>query len=410
MSLKIVHISTSDTGGAGLAALRLHQALLDKNIESQFLCLRPTSTTKNIHVVPKFYPRFYHRLLDQLGWPITAGQKNERQLHRLQQYEQPEMFSFPSSDYRLHQHPLVTKADVIIVHWVAGFLDVPSFFAGLPKTKQVFWYTHDFNMILGGFHTLFDAQRFKTTPMQEVEHQLQIKKRRFLSAFPKLQLIANSQFSYETVMNAGVFKPEKIHCVPLGLPKDELKPIAKDLAKQALGFQASDLILLTVSAQLSSKLKGMDRLFAVLKGTDQAPPIKLLTLGSAPLTCDLPQVQITNFGSVWQPYFKQLVFSAADVLVSTSYEETFGQTIIEAYACETPVIVFNNGALPELVKQGKTGYVAEDHEDFVKYIQWFQDHRQDSLLMGQEARNHFCQHYTSERQVDELLRLFSTHN
>ena len=28
MSLKILHISTSDTGGAGLAALRLHQTFL----------------------------------------------------------------------------------------------------------------------------------------------------------------------------------------------------------------------------------------------------------------------------------------------------------------------------------------------------------------------------------------------
>ena len=34
---KVVHISTSDTGGAGLAAYRLHHALLSNGVESRML-------------------------------------------------------------------------------------------------------------------------------------------------------------------------------------------------------------------------------------------------------------------------------------------------------------------------------------------------------------------------------------
>ena len=37
MAMKVVHISTSDTGGAGLAAYRLHKALLSQGIESCML-------------------------------------------------------------------------------------------------------------------------------------------------------------------------------------------------------------------------------------------------------------------------------------------------------------------------------------------------------------------------------------
>ena len=42
-------------------------------------------------------------------------------------------------------------------------------------------------------------------------------------------------------------------------------------------------------------------------------------------------------------------YSTADVLLSLSYEETFGLTIIEAMACGTPAIVYDNTAQPELI-------------------------------------------------------------
>ena len=43
------------------------------------------------------------------------------------------------------------------------------------------------------------------------------------------------------------------------------------------------------------------------------------------------------------------IYSAADVLLSLSYEETFGLTIVEAMACGTPAIVYDNTAQPELI-------------------------------------------------------------
>ena len=49
-------------------------------------------------------------------------------------------------------------------------------------------------------------------------------------------------------------------------------------------------------------------------------------------------------------------YSAADVLLSLSYEETFGLTIIEAMSCGTPAIVYDNTAQPELITP-ETGLV-----------------------------------------------------
>ena len=53
-----------------------------------------------------------------------------------------------------------------------------------------------------------------------------------------------------------------------------------------------------------------------------------------------------------------LIYSAADVVTSLSYQETFGLTIVEGFACGTPAVVYDNTALPELV-DSDTGLVVE---------------------------------------------------
>ena len=409
MNFRILHISKRDTGGAGIAALRLHRSILDSGFESKFLCLEKTTNVPQIEVFPKFYPRFYYRFLEYFGICVTNGQKNNQRLKKVHKYIQPEMYSFLRSDYRIHEHPLCDWADIIIIHWVAGFLDYKSFFKHIHHNKQVFWYTHDFSLILGGFHTLFDAVRFKNSPIQSLENQLKVKKRSYLKDYNQLQILANSHFSYNTITKDGFFNKKNIHFVPLGVPSKELQIIDKSIAKQALGFGKDEFLVLTVSAQLSTPLKGIDRLLKVLSNVAlEISPLKVMTLGSEPFETSIDNVDFYNMGSVWNPNFKSIIFSAADVLVSSSYEETFGQTIIEGYACGTPAIVFNNGALPELVEPGKTGFTATDVKDFSKHLMAMIQDRSIGVTLGQNSLTLFQRRYTSKHQVKKIIELFTS--
>jgi len=56
------------------------------------------------------------------------------------------------------------------------------------------------------------------------------------------------------------------------------------------------------------------------------------------------------------PYF----YSSCDVFAMPSLSEGFGFAALEAQACGTPVVCFNRGALPEIVKDGETGIIAKD--------------------------------------------------
>lgn len=98
------------------------------------------------------------------------------------------------------------------------------------------------------------------------------------------------------------------------------------------------------------------------------------------------------------------LYSAADVFINASMEETFGLTTAEAMACGTPAIVFNSTACPEIVDE-QTGIVAE--------------HSADGLLQavlqirekGKEAYQDACvkrvkENFDETRMVKEYLALY----
>lgn len=90
---------------------------------------------------------------------------------------------------------------------------------------------------------------------------------------------------------------------------------------------------------------------------------------------------------------KELIdlYSAADVVLNLSLEETFGLTTVEGFACGTPSIVYNCTASPELVTP-ETGFVVEpgDLESVVKNMRTIQ-------INGKETYSLACRRRTEEK-------------
>ncbi len=87
-------------------------------------------------------------------------------------------------------------------------------------------------------------------------------------------------------------------------------------------------------------------------------------------------LRIRFLGRLNKERLENEVWPEVDLLVNPSkVKESFGMVVIEAYAHGIPVLVSDNGALPELVKEGETGWVFKEGE-LMEKLKWCLENRE----------------------------------
>ncbi len=99
------------------------------------------------------------------------------------------------------------------------------------------------------------------------------------------------------------------------------------------------------------------------------------------------------------------VYSAADVYVHLSVEDTFGKVIAEAMACGTPSIVFDSTACPELIGNN-CGYVVRPHNvsDIIAKANIIK--KNGKKYFSTPAINYVKENFDYERNVMQIIRLY----
>ena len=78
---------------------------------------------------------------------------------------------------------------------------------------------------------------------------------------------------------------------------------------------------------------------------------------------------ITYSGNLSGKRKLKFLSQAKALLFPIEWDEPFGMSVIEALACGTPVIAMNRGAMPEIIEHGVTGFLANNEEDFIEYME-----------------------------------------
>ena len=134
--MKILHITTVDTGGAYKAAFRLHESLKQQGIESKILVrtkLYPTSAVEEAFRNP--IESFLSKGKNGINMLLSNGDiMNDK---------------FGTD---LSKHPLVQKASVIFLHWINSFLSYKDIEKLGKLGKPVIWVMHDMWLFTGGCH------------------------------------------------------------------------------------------------------------------------------------------------------------------------------------------------------------------------------------------------------------------
>lgn len=109
-------------------------------------------------------------------------------------------------------------------------------------------------------------------------------------------------------------------------------------------------------------------------------------------------------------------------LMPVSYEESFGLVLIESMSCGTPVIAYAQGSIPEIVEDGKTGFIVNlsdsdirgdwiikktGEEGMREAVERIYSMSPDTYAeMRRACRDRVKFHFTIERMTDEYLQLY----
>lgn len=208
------------------------------------------------------------------------------------------------------------------------------------------------------------------------------------------------------------FTKNKVKVIPFGIDINTFK------TTNVKSLFSDDSIVIGTVKHLEYKygLEYLIKAFSLLVKKYPDLPIKLLIVGGGSMKNQL-QALAEEFGIEDKTIFTGAVKHSSiakyhnmmDVEVYLSNYESFGVSVIEASACENPVVVSNVGGLPEVVDDNVTGIIVnpKDPEGAAEAIEKLILDDQLRIKMGQAGRKKVVGLYNWEDNVSAMIDLYS---
>lgn len=92
--------------------------------------------------------------------------------------------------------------------------------------------------------------------------------------------------------------------------------------------------------------------------------------------------------------------NALALLFPIDWPEPFGLAMIEALACGTPVVAFNNGSVPEVIEDGVSGFVVDNMDDAVEAVERIE------TLSRMRCRHEFERRFSAQRMAADYVEIY----
>lgn len=370
--MNILHISTSDTGGAAKAALRLHIELLRKKINSKVLVLDQNSSNgKEVYPFFQSYSKL-NKAIDFFKRHIVPAINSRKLKGKTATYE---IFSFENSFIDVTKHPLYKEADIIHLHFISEFIDYKSFFK--KNQKPAIWTLHDMNTYTGGCHysaecikfydSCFECPQLRGTKNNNLSLKIQKTKIEALKKNNFMTIVSPSEWIFKTASKSKILKNKNHIKINHGIDLNLYKPRNKEYCRDLFNIPRDEKVVLFIAEDFSRDNKGFDVLLNSIKKCGKS--IKLCTVGKLEKSIS-NEFNHVHLGYIYDDLLLSQVYSMADITVIPSIYESFSLTTQESLSCGTPVIAFNNSGPGELIKNNVTGFttIVGDIQEMVAKI------------------------------------------
>lgn len=395
-STDIMYASTGNRGGgAWIAAHRIHQGLVDIGLRSRML-VKSSGYPPSDNIVVASYAD-----AQQASWHSRESEamkgyvKNNRNV----------LFSPSISGIDLKRYLAEHDPKIFQLHWIhSGFLSIEQ----LKEVKvPIVWRLPDVWAFTGGCDYFGNCDGytracgkcplFSSSDQHDITNEVWERKIRSWEGLD-MTIVVPSQWMKDAARRSSLFANKRIELIPNGVDVNKFRPRDKESCQRVLEFPPDKKILLFgASNALSNRRKGFFLLKEALRSIPQQvrKDYCLALFGTNNLSSSDEQrlssetgVQIKNLGTISDHLTLMMAYSAADTMIVPSLEEAFGQTVIEAMSCSTPVISFLETGPASIVDHMQNGYLARymDAGDLAKGILWTLGSNERIVSLSRNAR------------------------
>lgn len=347
--MRVLQLNTHASGGSYEYAALLCAALAEHGIESRVLF-------KHSHL-----PEFRGLLLDRVIRRTYVSLSTEP-------WHGTRRLLSPPDPRNLE------GVDVIHLHVVADWFDVPRWLETLPRTTGLVVSLHGMWHVTGGCFLYRGCDRYANEPNpcdpcpilrwpanRFLANAAHLRKLRIYQSC-RAHLVANSHWLADIARRSPIAKAcGGVGVIPPGIDTTVFKPQNKEVCRKHLDLAEGAFVIATGATSLRDTGKNMLWLFEQLSHMPDLKSVIVLAFGEG--TVRVPDgLNVRFMGNIRDRRDLARLLGAADVFVSASLMETYGLTLVEAMACGTPVVAFRVGGIPEAVPDEQVGLLCTPHD------------------------------------------------
>jgi glycosyltransferase involved in cell wall biosynthesis len=387
--------------GGAVSTYRLYRGLTAAGIDARILCQKPTlDSSAEIPRLPRL-ERFLGRVTSRIGL---------NDIHCV-------------GAFKVNKLPAYLEADIINFHGIHGqyfsYLALPS----LTQNKPAVFTVRDMWPFTGHCAVSYDCERWKTgcghcpypnaPPAMPTKHDtshFEWKLKDWAYRHSRLTVVCLSRRMTEQA-NQSILGRFPVYHIPNGVDTEAYKPMDPILCRSALGIPSGKKVLLFAAGHLNRQHKGSDLLATALRNlpTSMKAEIVLLLLGEGgELIADAFDVKVKALGFVGGDRLKSLIYCASDLFVLPTRGEGLPNVLLESMACGTPMVSFDVGGVPDLVRPGLTGYLAgaDDAQELGRGILELLEDERLRDAMGRRCREVACAEFSAELEIRRYVDLY----
>lgn len=371
-AMKILLVNATDTGGAAVSTFRIYECLKAKGLQVRVLLqkAKKPETIANSDVFAINNKSIIAKIKYALRLKAEAkllGNKTNN-------------FSTGFWGISIHNHPWVQWADIVHLNWINdSFLKIRTL---SDINKPIIWTLHDMWPFTVGYHYMPDDESILPAIDQVIGDDIPVEMYQKVwlnksKTYQKMDftIAGSSTWLTDLAKKAPLFKDKNVVCLPTPVNTEFLKVYDSKKARKELNLPSDKKVLLFGSFNvLADKRKGFAELKEALIKLDKDKPelknyIVLSILGrpNSDSIADIPfECIFLGFKSSEESIMP--CYHAADLFVLPSLQDNLPNMCLESLACGTPVVAFNIGGVPDMVKPPLNGFLANSVNEMAEMI------------------------------------------